>query len=95
MPTCRLSGKDGDLIAAVEEECFRRIKHWGGFPSESIRYCLKEAGLKLDRRQEFPQKAASLSVAPEREVPAFALGPMRRGLAEAMEAPRTVVWSCF
>ena len=32
--------KDGDLVAAVEEERFRRIKHWGGFPGESIRYCL-------------------------------------------------------
>ena len=32
--------KDGTLVAAVEEERFRRIKHWGGFPSESIRYCL-------------------------------------------------------
>ena len=26
--------KDGELVAAVEEERFRRIKHWGGFPSE-------------------------------------------------------------
>lgn len=39
--------KDGQLIAAVEEERFRRIKHWAGFPSESIRYCLKEAGIDL------------------------------------------------
>lgn len=39
--------KDGDLVAAVEEERFRRIKHWGGFPTESIRYCLKEAGIGL------------------------------------------------
>lgn len=39
--------KDGTLIAAVEEERFRRIKHWGGFPSESIRYCLAEAGISL------------------------------------------------
>jgi carbamoyltransferase len=39
--------KDGELVAAVEEERFRRVKHWGGFPSESIRYCLKEAGIAL------------------------------------------------
>lgn len=38
---------DGKLVAAVEEERFRRIKHWAGFPSESIRYCLEEAGIKL------------------------------------------------
>ncbi len=28
---------DGTLVAAVEEERFRRIKHWAGFPGESIR----------------------------------------------------------
>ncbi|MGZ3342403.1 MAG: carbamoyltransferase family protein [Reyranella sp.] len=39
--------KDGTLVAAVEEERFRRVKHWGGFPSESIRYCLVEAGIGL------------------------------------------------
>ena len=43
--TCLLS--DGKMIAAVEEERFRRIKHWAGFPSESIRYCLQEAGVVL------------------------------------------------
>ena len=39
--------RDGKLIAAVEEERFRRIKHWAGFPSESIAYCLQEAGVRL------------------------------------------------
>lgn len=39
--------RDGRIVAAVEEERFRRIKHWAGFPSESIRYCLAEAGAKL------------------------------------------------
>ena len=39
--------KDGELIAAVEEERFRRIKHWAGFPGESIRYCLKEASVDV------------------------------------------------
>ena len=39
--------KDGTLVAAVEEERFRRVKHWGGFPGESIRYCLAEAGVSL------------------------------------------------
>jgi len=38
---------DGKLVAAAEEERFRRIKHWAGFPSESIRYCLNEAGLSI------------------------------------------------
>ncbi len=39
--------KDGVLVAAAEEERFRRIKHWAGFPSEAIRYCLQEAGCGL------------------------------------------------
>jgi carbamoyltransferase len=40
--------KDGLLVAAAEEERFRRIKHWAGFPSEAIRYCLAEAKIGLD-----------------------------------------------
>jgi carbamoyltransferase len=32
--------KDGDLVCAIEEERIRRIKHWAGFPVESIRFCL-------------------------------------------------------
>ena len=39
--------RDGQLIAAAEEERFRRIKHWAGFPSQAIAYCLREAGLSL------------------------------------------------
>ena len=49
---------------------------------------LKEAGLHLDRRVEFPRKAANLSLEPERDVPAFVLGPVRRGLAESVEFGR-------
>jgi carbamoyltransferase len=29
---------DGKLIAAVEEERFRRIKHWAGLPTKAIDY---------------------------------------------------------
>ncbi|HMP31641.1 MAG TPA: carbamoyltransferase N-terminal domain-containing protein, partial [Saprospiraceae bacterium] len=39
--------KDGILIAATEEERFRRIKHWAGFPSLAIQFCLQEAGISL------------------------------------------------
>jgi carbamoyltransferase len=38
---------DGKLVAAIEEERIRRIKHWAGFPSEAIRFCLDFAGVKL------------------------------------------------
>src|SRR2546429_202874 len=39
--------RDGVLIAAAEEERFRRVKHWAGFPSRAIAYCLAEAGVTL------------------------------------------------
>lgn len=39
--------KDGCLIAAAEEERFRRVKHWAGFPQEAIDYCLDAAGINL------------------------------------------------
>lgn len=37
--------KDGHLVAAVEEERFRRIKHWAGFPTMAIRRCLEIGGI--------------------------------------------------
>ncbi|HUL73824.1 MAG TPA: carbamoyltransferase C-terminal domain-containing protein [Vicinamibacterales bacterium] len=37
--------RDGELVAAVEEERFRRIKHVAGFPREAIRQCLAIAGI--------------------------------------------------
>ena len=41
--------KDGQLIAAVEEERFNRKKHCAGFPALAIRYCLDAAGIFLDQ----------------------------------------------
>lgn len=40
---------NGKLIAAAEEERFKRIKHWAGFPIESILFCLNEAKITLDQ----------------------------------------------
>src|SRR5436305_2193474 len=39
---------DGKLVAAAEEERFRRIKHWAGLPTQAINYCLEEAKLRLE-----------------------------------------------
>jgi carbamoyltransferase len=39
--------RDGVLLAAAEEERFRRLKHWAGFPSRAIAYCLQEAKIDL------------------------------------------------
>jgi len=35
--------KDGEIIAAAQEERFTRKKHDAGFPHHAIQYCLKEA----------------------------------------------------
>lgn len=45
--------RDGDLVAAVEEERFRRVKHWAGFPEQSIRVGLEMAGLRPDDIDHF------------------------------------------
>lgn len=39
--------KDGKIINAIEEERIRRIKHWAGFPSEAIKFCLADAGITI------------------------------------------------
>src|SRR5215472_3791394 len=46
---------DGKLVAAAEEERFRRVKHWAGFPSQS----LSRLRDRRQRRQipELPAKA--------------------------------------
>jgi hypothetical protein len=76
-----------DFLQRNEE----KLWFWGVDRAEDMGFSaefLRQAGLNLDRRGEFPRKAASLMVAPESDVPAFALGPMRRGLAESMEMVR-------
>ena len=40
--------KNGQIVAAAEEERFTRIKHWAGFPAQSIEYCLKEGAIALE-----------------------------------------------
>lgn len=36
---------NGRMVAAIEEERFRRVKHWAGFPELAIAFCLEEAGI--------------------------------------------------
>jgi hypothetical protein len=45
---------------------------------------LREAGLHLDRRTEFPRRAERLRVASEQPVPAVLLEPVRRRLADSV-----------
>ena len=70
-----------------------RLWFWGVDRSDDPNFSaemLREAGLRLDHRAEFPRKPASLSLPPERPVPAFLLAPMRRGLAESVESARAM-----
>ena len=41
--------RDGELVAAAEEERFNRQKHYSGFPEQAVRYCLREAGITIDQ----------------------------------------------
>jgi len=44
---------NGQLVAAIEEERFKRIKHWAGFPQLAIEFCLKEAGISYEQVDQF------------------------------------------
>ena len=37
--------RDGEIVAAAQEERFTRKKHDASFPSHAMRYCLQEAGI--------------------------------------------------
>jgi len=37
--------QNGDIVAAVQEERFSRIKHDNGFPTQAAGYCLSKAGI--------------------------------------------------
>jgi carbamoyltransferase len=39
--------RDGEIVAAAQEERFTRKKQDAGFPAESIGYCLREGGISL------------------------------------------------
>ena len=76
-----------DFLQRQEE----KLWFWGVERAEDMGFSaefLKEAGMRLDRRNDFPKRATSVTLAPEREVPASVLGPMRRGLAESVEFVR-------
>ena len=41
--------KDGIVVCATEEERIRRIKHWAGFPSQAIKFCLEDEGISIEQ----------------------------------------------
>ncbi|MEL6617215.1 MAG: carbamoyltransferase N-terminal domain-containing protein, partial [Bacteroidota bacterium] len=38
--------RDGEIVAAAQEERFTRRKHDASFPTHAIAYCLREAGIE-------------------------------------------------
>jgi len=49
---------DGRIVAAIEEERLRRIKHTTAFPAEAIRFCLRQAGARLQDVQAIATDAS-------------------------------------
>ena len=41
--------RDGEIVAAAQEERFTRIKHDAGFPAKAVESCIAEAGVTLDQ----------------------------------------------
>ena len=41
--------RDGQIVAAAQEERFTRKKHDSNFPAQAVRYCLAEGGVAPDR----------------------------------------------
>lgn len=68
-----------------------RLRFWGMERTDDPKLAgelLKELGLWLDRRREFPRKVAELDVARERPISASALAPVRRVLADSVAQER-------
>ena len=43
--------RDGEIVAAAQEERFTRKKHDAGFPANAVRYCLAEGGVPRTARR--------------------------------------------
>src|SRR5688500_4015649 len=80
---------DGELVAAVEEERFTRVKHCTGFPAEAVRRCLAIAGVggaDIDRIGVCGDPRAHLA---RRAVLRIATRPaLRQGLRRARRVAR-------
>lgn len=71
-----------------------RLWFWGVEHSDDPNFSgelVEEAGLRLDRRVEFPRRSSQVTLSPEKRVPAFLLAPVRRGLADSIDPGRTNV----
>jgi hypothetical protein len=70
-----------------------KLRFWGVERTDDPNFAgdlLREFGLWLDRRHDFPRKAAELSIQPERTVPASQLAQVRRVLADSIGQERFI-----
>jgi carbamoyltransferase len=51
---------NGSLEFAIEEERINRIKHWAGFPKNSIEMCLAKTNIKSDEINQIKTRKLSL-----------------------------------
>ena len=68
-----------------------RLWFWGVEYSDDPNFAeelVREAGLRLDRRIEFPRRSSNVALSPEKPVPAVLLAPVRRGLAHSIDIGR-------
>jgi hypothetical protein len=74
-----------------EEE---RLWFWGVDRSDDPNVAadmLRQSGLNLDRRGEFPRRAEHLTLSAEQPVSPFQIATLRRGLAQSVSSGRTAV----
>ena len=68
-----------------------RLWFWGVEYSDDPNFSeelVREAGLRLDRRVEFPRRSSNVALLPEKPIPAVLLAPVRRGLADSIDTGR-------
>ncbi|MFA0751478.1 MAG: hypothetical protein SLRJCFUN_001881 [Candidatus Fervidibacter sp.] len=100
---------DGELLAAVEEERFTRIKHTAGFPAHAVRYCLQAAGVTIQEVDHIaiprnPRARLVQKLLYAVKLPRFALervrvlgrfGRIKEALAQALEVDPKAIKATF
>ena len=75
-----------------------KLRFWGVERTDDPNFAgdlVKEFGLWLDRRHDFPRKAAELAVPRDRQVPASQLAQIRRTLADSIGQERFIYQSAL
>jgi carbamoyltransferase len=100
---------DGELVAAVEEERFTRVKHTAGFPAHAVRYCLQAAGVTIQEVDHIaiprnPRARLVQKLLYAVKLPRFALervrvlgrfGRIKEALAQALEVDPKAIKATF